>query len=613
MSKLLEQLTELDKQRIHNFITTWGCPSENFIGVDEYLEQWAKHNTKLYHILGNQLSVSMPFTYEKDIDEIQRCLANVLSEHPFWQVFNYYIREIMPAPKRSDGTENWTEKWCCIDNFRSWRWVAQNLFPMNYKVSNRKTNGTLQLQKNMKYIKAMNKLYDADPEGFAQALENRIRREDFAKQFIEKPSLDAWKQDFINKHSEILNDKKINGTLTISIHPLDYITMSDNGSDWVSCMSWKDDGCYHQGTVEMMNSNMVLCCFLHNDKTPWNFSCDREMEEHEGLEEWLWNNKKYRQLIYVTKDIIVSGKSYPFANDEISQKIITVVKDLAMQNMQWTYSFGPERYQDMKWINGSKSMIRAKGFARRHEEIKHNIIIETNAMYNDFVRDSERNYWCYRNKVQHTKVINASGPATCLCCRGTVTEFCDSDWDYFERFNNTSMVICADCRPKLECNYCSHMIRGKGYHMTNKENGKTEIFCRSCIQNRFAVCHCCGQWFKTASNSPRKYGAALLSTRVPVNENLKEYHFDNCVSDYRWITKFSEMDKTGIFIPLCPSCLEQKKNQGEIEELNLSNFWGCVYNYYFFKERRDFTEEEFNEWRAKLDALPEGNEVFIDF
>lgn len=610
MSKLLEQLTELDKKRIHNFITTWGCPSEDFIGVDEYLEQWAKHNTKLYHLLGNNISISMPFNYEKDQEELREDCEQKLYRHPFYIIFRKYIREELPNRDTSIG-------WTAYEAFTHWENVAKNIFPLSFKVPNVKTGGTLQVQKGGKYIKTMNRIFDADPAGFERVAKRVLARDDFfddeESTEFENKSLEELKQDFINKHSAILNDKRISCTLTISIHPLDYITMSDNGNDWESCMSWKHDGCYHQGTVEMMNSNMVLCCFLHNDKIPWNFSSDNEMKDHEGLEEWLWNNKKYRQLIYVTKDIIVSGKSYPYANDEISQKIITAVKDLAMQNMQWTYSFGPERYQDMKWINGSKSMIRAKGFARKHEEIKHNVIIETNAMYNDFVRDSGRHYWCYRNKVQHTKVINASGPATCLCCHGSVTDFSGSDWDYFERFSNTSMVICAHCRPKLECNYCNNMIRGKKYHMINKKNGETEVFCRNCIQYRFAVCHCCGQWFESGSHSPRKYGAVLLSTRVPVDEKLKEYHFDNCVSDYCWITKFSGIDRTGIFIPLCPHCLEQKKTQGEIEELNLSNFWGTIYNYYFFKERRDFTEEEFNEWRAKLDMLPEGNEVFIDF
>ena len=611
MLKLLEQLTELDKQRIHNFICTWGTIEEEFIGVDEYLKYWAKNNTKLYHMLGNQLSVSVPFSYEKDVDEIQKCLADSLYEHPFWQVFNYYVKEIMPAPKRPDGTDNWTEKWCCIDTFRSWHWIAQNLFPMNYKALNRKTNGTLQLQKNMKYIKAMNKIYDADPEGFAQALENRMKREDFAKKFIEKPSLDAWKQDFINKHSEALNDKKINSTLTISIHPLDFLTMSDNGQDWESCMSWKNDGCYHQGTVEMMNSNCVFCCYLHNPDNPWNFS-NKAFDEKKG-KDWEWNNKKYRVLVYATKDIIVTGKSYPYHNDEISQKIVTEVYKLITKNMDWHYSFGPEKYKDMKWINGAKSMDRAKRFARRHETVKHNLIIDTNAMYNDFVRDSERNYWCYRNKVEHTKVINASGPALCLCCSNNITEYDeDNDYDYFERFKRPDRVVCSDCVPRLKCSYCDNIAVGKRLIMTSSTTGKAKHYCRHCIKHCFSKCHCCGKWYIKADDH-RKRGAVRLSSHVPLGTKIEMYHWNDCYSDYEFIEKYSEMPSTGMYIPMCPECLKSGEEDGTIEKVIIEGYWGAKFEYFFFADRYDFNEAKFKEWRAAVETVPQGNETFIDF
>ena len=41
-------------------------------------------------------------------------------------------------------------------------------------------------------------------------------------------------------HSRILNTKTLKGTLCLSIHPMDYMTMSDNTYDWSSCMSWRN-------------------------------------------------------------------------------------------------------------------------------------------------------------------------------------------------------------------------------------------------------------------------------------------------------------------------------------------------------------------------------------
>jgi hypothetical protein len=72
-------------------------------------------------------------------------------------------------------------------------------------------------------------------------------------------------EHFMNKHSECLNQKSLKGTVHMSIHPMDYMTMSDNNEGWESCMSWANDGCYKQGTVEMMNSPCAVVGYLESD------------------------------------------------------------------------------------------------------------------------------------------------------------------------------------------------------------------------------------------------------------------------------------------------------------------------------------------------------------
>ena len=117
--------------------------------------------------------------------------------------------------------------------------------------------------------------------------------------------------------------------------------MSDNNSNWQSCMNWQEEGCYRIGTVEMMNSNNVLCCYIEQGKTNWYFGGHQTAEDG-SIDAYIWNDKKWRILTYITKDIIMSGKSYPYNNDDYSKKIITEVRDLALKNLGWTYSFGPE-------------------------------------------------------------------------------------------------------------------------------------------------------------------------------------------------------------------------------------------------------------------------------
>ena len=67
-------------------------------------------------------------------------------------------------------------------------------------------------------------------------------------------------EGFRLEHSRILNTKSIAGTLCLSIHPLDYMTMSMNQESWTSCMNWGEPGGYRGGTIEVMNSPHDCCC-----------------------------------------------------------------------------------------------------------------------------------------------------------------------------------------------------------------------------------------------------------------------------------------------------------------------------------------------------------------
>ena len=87
------------------------------------------------------------------------------------------------------------------------------------------------------------------------------RLKKFIFEHIEYFAADEWEEIRL-AHSQIFNTNKMTGTLCLSIHPLDYATASDNDNGWSSCMSWRDDGCYRMGTVEMMNSPMVICAYF---------------------------------------------------------------------------------------------------------------------------------------------------------------------------------------------------------------------------------------------------------------------------------------------------------------------------------------------------------------
>lgn len=447
---LIEKLSDLDKKRIENYINQFGVNNKYFIGLENWLQNWSHSNQRLYKLLGNQFIKKFDYEFEKNNQVFILEITTLLKTSNFISNYcNFYwkIRQHVPANVAVgfDSVIN-------IENL-----IKNEVeIPIKYKKEN--CRQTLQIQAGTKPIRALQKIInyfkdDYDFEGF---------------------------EDFKLKHSMILNDKKIKGKLCISIHPLDYLTMSDNNSNWTSCMSWKENGCYHIGTVEMMNSNNVLCCYLEN-QTPFYFNSSKE-------DEYTWNNKKWRQLVYITKDIIMNGKPYPYNNIDASKRLIEIVKNLAKENLNWNYTYGPERYYDMIYINSRYSMDNNRDWIKYNNTIKHNIIWDTKGMYNDMLNVNDIEYWCYRNKVKRNKIISVSGKAPCLCCGKTVLEEnYDYEDDYNERYRNTGKLICDECSKNFFCDFC------------NEVNTKRKYYNLKVSNQNYRLCECC---FKQYSKCP---------------------------------------------------------------------------------------------------------------
>ena len=455
---LLNQLTKEDRVKIENYIHLYGV-YKDFIGIDEWLKYWSINKIKMYKLLDNKLIYRVPFEYNKSQDELNGQLSKLIWHSNFPDRLYKWLdthSDIFPA-NLTDVINS-----CCRHYI-----LASDEIRDSVKFKLEGERKTFQVQKGQKPIRVLGRFLT------------------YCKNIDDVDKIIQAYEEFRLAHSMILNDKIVKGNIAISIHPLDFMTMSDNNSNWQSCMSWKDNGCYHVGTVEMMNSNNVLCCYIENEE-PYYFS-----DEHE--EEYKWHNKKWRQLIYFTKDIIVSGKSYPYHNDEISKALIGIIRDLARKNLGWTYSFGLELYKDMAHITGSYSMRRAKGFIANDYMKKHNIIFDTKGMYNDMLNDHSTNYWCVRNKVNHNKVISYSGKAPCLCCGEPVVYDTEDDYDYNERYSNCGSTVCTDCLDNFRCNFCNESYPNEKHYDIFLENGKQVKICERCIKDYIRKCPDCGK------------------------------------------------------------------------------------------------------------------------
>lgn len=456
MLNLFDYLTEEDNRKIENYIYSYAVSKDCYAGNEEYLSYWAENNKKLFHLLGGNLIYKKPYEYTKSEDavllEIRHLMypSSIIGKSDFDKIFDYIYNNLR---ENSD----------LIRQFRD-----ENIYCNNktvYEIKLTKDDAKdLKIPAGCKPIRALQKIltYLKAPQDMFEALEK-----------------------FRIALSMIMNDKKVKGTLCLSIHPLDFMTMSDNANDWQSCMSWVHEGCYRLGTVEMMNSNNVICAYIENENNSFEYGRDEYKDT--------WNNKKWRQLFYCTKEIIVSGKSYPYYNEQITKDIVQILRTLAFENWKHTYEFGIERYKDMIHlgslyrIENNRHWIRTKTQAK-----KHNIIFDSKAMYNDMFNDNNYGgYWCVRNKVKKNTIISYSGKAPCLCCMETVTtpdhQYNDYEEEaYNNRYDNADSLVCSKCIKGHICDNCGRFFKtlydGAGYNYK---------YCEECWKIKMKKCPLC--------------------------------------------------------------------------------------------------------------------------
>ncbi len=259
------------------------------------------------------------------------------------------------------------------------------------------------------------------------AIQNGCKPSKILRKIAEAANLEGFER-FRIAHSNVLANRFQKGTLCLSIHPLDYITMSDNTYDWDSCMNWRDAGCYRIGTVEMMNSPCVVVAYVKG----------RESMRYGEFE---WNSKKWRNLFIVTKDFICGIKGYPYQSSKFDEVCIETLRDLAEKNLHFSYCENIVEhdfdYQIGKiYIDELDRTVKFK--------------FETTYMYSDF-GNSNTSHLIVSPNIPDVVACNYSGLPICMYCGEELS--CDN-YDS----HDCSYVMCESCSPNLKCENCGERI-----------------------------------------------------------------------------------------------------------------------------------------------------------
>ena len=463
--ELFNYLTDEDKITIKEFIQAYA----NIDNVDLYkaLGYWNKNKKKMFKALGRKLRVKIPVDIQCDDKLFLTTLQEIYTppfgwkiegktNHPFIVDFENFAQEKSLNNKNSFTQQTIREQLAQMfryDNFKSG--------VLNRDYSFVREEKRLKIPEGTKIMKAIRKMLV----------------------FAGYSNMDLF-ESFRNEISNLTTSKHVKTNLVFSIHPIDFLTMSDNSLGWHSCMSWMQRGGYSTGPIEMMNSNMVIMAYLESKKS------------------FMFNmhdipNKSWRILLYIHKNILLAGKSYPYYNEKITLKVLDTMREILYNNMGWKYQYINQEYRDLRGYHAN-DFLRFSVVIRRKSSNQHKIIIYTNGMYNDLVEAQDYTYWCCRNWVPKVLTINASGIANCMVCGKPIEtqELINFSYDGDLEVHGTAKV-CNNCHDCL-CNNCDSYITSseqyqikvwQWYRPWNQGKIKTreryKNVCRNCITEYF--------------------------------------------------------------------------------------------------------------------------------
>lgn len=411
MPMLTELLSQDEKNMFMSYVKAYaGRGADNCypnVSVEYLLRYWDINKQKLFHAFGDKFILSKEIEFAEDTEEL------------------YNKMDILVNESRTSGgfMSEYYDKFIFGLDYREGRKFA-NLISDENLVTNRYDGDTFTIDL---------------PNGKKLTVNEGCRVTRILGKIASAFNLNGFERFRID-HSMAINHKIIKGNLCISIHPLDFITMSDNECDWSSCMSWQEDGCYRRGTVEMMNSPMVVVAYLTSES---------DMDMPGGYH---WNSKKWRELYVINDDIITNILGYPYRNFNITKEVLRTLRGLFTKDA-YTEDFCEYRPYNRSYIKPLDATVTVNP--------------QTCAMYNDFGADITLGYFNPRVKDE-TLHFSYSGEAVCMIC-GTE----EGDYD------SEGCLVCDECEPVYRCCSC-----GDSYESEEMYCVDGEYYCSYCYEER---------------------------------------------------------------------------------------------------------------------------------
>ena len=220
-------------------------------------------------------------------------------------------------PQTDDLFQKWMEAKRdfieAMDGQLIWEWPEQVAFELGSKEKNLRVDDFVELIQNRWQNNDLADFVAFEKDGF---FSNQVTRQYICPQrnlIIPQGMklLKAFKffendvkvlNDIQSAASMIIQEDKITGTLCLSVHPLDFLSLSENTHNWRSCHAL--DGEYRGGNLSYMVDRSTIICYIRSNR-------DDYLPDFGDVK---WNSKKWRVLLFFSNkwDMLFAGRQYPF-------------------------------------------------------------------------------------------------------------------------------------------------------------------------------------------------------------------------------------------------------------------------------------------------------------
>ena len=300
------------------------------------------------------------------------------------------------------------------------------------------------------------------------------------------------------KLSMLIQSNKVTGKLVLSVHPLDFLSASENNHGWRSCHAL--DGEYRSGNLSYMLDDCTIMAYLKSDapdvKLP-RFPADVP-----------WNDKKWRCYFFFDWEmgICYAGRQYPFHTDralELVEQMMRKVKyfidnpdreyagffgqgDVIGHRFHHWGIKGETRINNETFYFGRTKVIVGYDDSAKIVPLAKYVGTHIDAMcFNDLIDSHTYAPYIMRFKGEdyfpdmgvHKMLIGA--PTPCACCG-------DRNAD------NSDTFICRHCQhtygvgEEITCTHCGCIIPDEELYEVDGE-----FWCADCFNNYWIECDNC--------------------------------------------------------------------------------------------------------------------------